>query len=244
MAHAPRPSYSDPYIPHDLRNLPGNWRSHIAGYYGAVQAIDDCVGAVVAALQRTNQLDNTIIVFFSDHGCTFRTRLGEYKRSPHDSSLRVPMVIAGPGFNQSRMIDEVVLLLDLTPTLLDGAGITPPTSMRGRPLKPLVDSFRIVVTFRTITGRISAPPYAAAGVNPSAAKYVRTVTFRPISARRNVTLPLLQPRTRTSARRPNRATREYTRSIRTSDNSPTPSSQPSGADFSRRIQTYVLTLPS
>jgi arylsulfatase A-like enzyme len=140
MAHAPRPSYSDPYIPHDLRNLPGNWRSHIAGYYGAVQAIDDCVGSVVAALQRTSQLDNTIIVFFSDHGCTFRTRLGEYKRSPHDSSLRVPMVIAGPGFNQSRMIDEVVSLLDLTPTLLDGAGITPPTSMRGRPLKPLVDS--------------------------------------------------------------------------------------------------------
>ena len=129
--------YVDPYIPEDLRNLPGDWRSRIPGYYGCVQAIDDCVGTLVAALERTGQLDNTIVLFFSDHGCTFRTRLGEYKRSPHESSIRVPFVIAGPGFNQSTVIDEVVSLLDLTPTLLDGAGIQPPASMRGKPLKPL-----------------------------------------------------------------------------------------------------------
>jgi arylsulfatase A-like enzyme len=139
FARAPRPDYADPFIPHDLRNLPGNWRSHIAGYYGSVQAIDDCIGSLVAALERTGQLRNTIIVFFSDHGCTFRTRLGEYKRSPHESSIRVPFVIAGPGFDQSAVIDEVVSLLDLTPTLLDGAGIQPPTSMRGKSLKPLAE---------------------------------------------------------------------------------------------------------
>lgn len=46
-------------------------------------------------------------------------------------------MIAGPGFDQSAVIDEGVSLLDLTPTLLDGAGIQPPASMRGRPLKPL-----------------------------------------------------------------------------------------------------------
>ena len=130
-------SYADPFIPGDLRNLPGNWRSRIPGYYGCVQAIDDCVGALVSALDRTGQLENTILLFFSDHGCTFRTRLGEYKRSPHDSSLRVPFVIAGPGFDQSIVVDEVVSLLDLTPTLLDAAGIRPPSSMRGKPLKPL-----------------------------------------------------------------------------------------------------------
>jgi arylsulfatase A-like enzyme len=129
--------YVDPYIPEDLRNLPGDWRSRIPGYYGCVQAIDDCVGTLISALDRTGQLDNTIVLFFSDHGCTFRTRLGEYKRSPHESSIRVPFVIAGPGFDQSTVIDEVVSLLDLTPTLLDGAGIPPPASMRGKPLRPL-----------------------------------------------------------------------------------------------------------
>lgn len=137
--HPPHPAYADPYIPEDLRHLPGNWRSRINGYYGCVQAIDDCVGSLVAALERTNQLANTIIVFFSDHGCTFRTRLGEYKRSPHESSLRVPFVIAGPGFDRSAVVDEVVSLLDMTPTLLDGAGIEPPASMRGKSLKPLAN---------------------------------------------------------------------------------------------------------
>lgn len=129
--------YTDPYIPEDLRNLPGNWRSRITGYYGCVQAIDDSVGTLVEALEKTGQLDNTIILFFSDHGCTFRTRMGEYKRSPHESSIRVPFVIAGPGFDQSIVIDEIVSLLDLAPTLLDGAGLQPPASMRGKPLKPL-----------------------------------------------------------------------------------------------------------
>ena len=131
--------YADPYIPADLRNLPGNWRSRISGYYGCVQAIDDCVGTLVASLDKTGQLDNTIILFFSDHGCTFRTRLGEYKRSPHESAIRVPFVIAGPGFDQATVIDEVVSLLHLTPTLLDAAGIQPPASMRGKPLKSLTE---------------------------------------------------------------------------------------------------------
>ena len=129
--------YVDPYIPEDLRNLPGNWRSRIPGYYGCVQAIDDCVGTLVAALETSGQLDNTIIVFFSDHGCTFRTRLGEYKRSPHEASIRVPFIMAGPGFDHSMVIEEVVSLIDLMPTLLDGAGLQSPASLRGRSLKAL-----------------------------------------------------------------------------------------------------------
>ncbi|MBS1823121.1 MAG: sulfatase-like hydrolase/transferase [Acidobacteria bacterium] len=134
--------YTDPYIPTDLRNLPGNWRSRIPGYYGCVQAIDDCIGTMVAALERTGQLDNTIILFFSDHGCTFRTRMGEYKRSPHESSIRVPFVIAGPGFDRSAVIDEVVSLVDLMPTLLDGAGLPAPAGTRGKSLKTLGDDSR------------------------------------------------------------------------------------------------------
>lgn len=132
-------SFDNPYVPTDLLNLPGNWQSHLPGYYGCVQAIDDCVGRVVKTLEKTGQLDNTVILFFSDHGCTFRTRMGEYKRSPHDSSIHVPFIIAGPGFDRARVIDELVTLLDLTPTLLGAAGITPPPSMKGRSLIPLTN---------------------------------------------------------------------------------------------------------
>jgi arylsulfatase A-like enzyme len=131
-------SFVDPFVPRDLRSLQGNWQSHLPGYYGCVQAIDDCVGRLVETLTKTGQLENTVILFFSDHGCTFRTRMGEYKRSPFDSSLRVPFIVAGPGFDQSQTVDEVVSLLDLAPTLLDAAAIVPPAEMKGRSLLPLV----------------------------------------------------------------------------------------------------------
>lgn len=129
--------YDNAFVPQDLRDLPGNWNSRLKGYYGCVQAIDDCVGRVVQTLEKTGQLENTIIVFFSDHGCTFRTRLGEYKRSPHESSIRVPLIFAGPGFDHAATLDEVVSLLDLTPTLLDGCNVAVPSSMQGRSLKAL-----------------------------------------------------------------------------------------------------------
>jgi arylsulfatase A-like enzyme len=133
-------TYKDPFVPQDLRNLPGNWQTHLPGYYGCVQAIDDCVGKLVDSLNQSGQLDNTVIVFFSDHGCTFRTRLGEYKRSPHESSLRVPLIFAGPGFDRGTVINELVSLLDLTPTLIDAAAVTVPGTMKGRSLLPLIDN--------------------------------------------------------------------------------------------------------
>jgi arylsulfatase A-like enzyme len=136
-------AYADPFVPADLRSLPGNWRSRIPGYYGCVQAIDDCVGSLVSALERTGQLDDTVILFFSDHGCTFRTRLGEYKRSPHESSLRVPFILAGPGCDQARVVEESVSLLDLAPTLLSAAGIEPADGMRGRSLAPLLSDAQV-----------------------------------------------------------------------------------------------------
>ena len=131
-------SFKDAFVAYDLRNLPGNWQSHLPGYYGCVQAIDDCVGTLVNTLKETDQLDNTVIVFFSDHGCTFRTRLGEYKRSPHESTCAFRAIFAGPGFDRGAIVNEVVSLLDLTPTLIDAAGVTVPASMKGKSLLPLV----------------------------------------------------------------------------------------------------------
>ena len=130
--------YDNSFVPQDLRDLPGNWNSRLKGYYGCVQAIDDSLGRLIAALEKTDQLENTVIVFFSDHGCTFRTRMGEYKRSPHDAAIRVPMIFAGPGFDFSSVQEELVSLLDLTPTLIDAAGVAAPGTMQGKSLKPLL----------------------------------------------------------------------------------------------------------
>jgi arylsulfatase A-like enzyme len=83
-------------------------------------------------------LDNTIVVFTSDHGCHFKTRNPEYKRSCHESSIRVPLAIRGPGFDGGGALRQMVSLIDLPPTLLDAAGIAVPKTFQGRSILPLV----------------------------------------------------------------------------------------------------------
>ncbi|MGC9292847.1 MAG: sulfatase-like hydrolase/transferase [Acidobacteriaceae bacterium] len=132
--------HDNAYVPQDLRDLPGNWNSRLKGHYGCVQAIDDCVGRLVETLKKTGQLDNTVLVFFSDHGCTFRTRMGEYKRSPHDAAVRVPLIFAGPGFDHAITLRDIVSLVDLAPTLIESCGAQAPASMQGRSLAALPTS--------------------------------------------------------------------------------------------------------
>jgi arylsulfatase A-like enzyme len=78
-------------------------------------------------------------VFLSDHGCHFRTRNIEYKRSPHESSIHIPLVIQGPGFNRSLSVTELTSQIDVAPTLLQAVGLPIPASMQGRSFLPLFD---------------------------------------------------------------------------------------------------------
>jgi arylsulfatase A-like enzyme len=83
--------------------------------------------------------ENTLILYTSDHGSHFRTRNSEYKRSCHEASIRVPMVACGPGFRGGAVVDELVSLIDVPPTILAAGGVEPPGEMRGRPLQALAD---------------------------------------------------------------------------------------------------------
>ena len=76
------------------------------------------------------------MMYTSDHGCHFKTRNAEYKRSGHESSVRVPTAFSGPGFQMGGRRQEVMSLVDLVPTLLDASGIEPPEVMPGRSLMP------------------------------------------------------------------------------------------------------------
>ena len=126
------------YVPPDLRAFPGDWHEQLPDYYGACESIDASVGRLRKVLEEEGMADNTIFVFMSDHGCHFCTRNTEYKRSTHNSSLRVPMLIHGPGFESARQIQEIVGILDLAPTLLDAAGVPIPESMKGHSFFPIV----------------------------------------------------------------------------------------------------------
>jgi arylsulfatase A-like enzyme len=80
----------------DLSALGGGsaW-SHMAGYLGMIKRLDEALGRLLDALRSLNCLENTIVLFTSDHGNHFKTRNDEYKRSPHESGLRVPTALQG-----------------------------------------------------------------------------------------------------------------------------------------------------
>lgn len=129
--------HRNPWIPEDLRNRPGDWYTELPDYYGICERIDECYGRLIESLRAQDELENTIVLFTSDHGSQFITRAAEYKRTSHESSIRVPGIIRGPGFENTQTVDDLVSLIDFPPTLLDAAGLSVPSSMEGRSLVPL-----------------------------------------------------------------------------------------------------------
>lgn len=129
---------TDPYVPPDLTDQHGDWYSELPDYYGMVKRLDECIGDLLDALDRMNVRDDTVVAYTSDHGCHFRTRPGEYKRTPHESAVRVPAIVAGPGFDGGTDVERVTSTLDIPPTLLDAAGLDVPDEMHGDSFLPVV----------------------------------------------------------------------------------------------------------
>jgi arylsulfatase A-like enzyme len=140
--------FRNPYVPPDLRPFPGDWPFQLANYYGDCRSIDESMGKIFQTLKEQHLEDNTIVIFLSDHGCHFRTRNTEYKRSPHESSIHIPLIIQGPGFNHNRMMSEMVSLVDLAPSLLSALGLPIPAAMQGRNFVPLVDDAKARESWR------------------------------------------------------------------------------------------------
>lgn len=126
-------------VPDDLKALPGTWQAQLPDYYGCIEAIDQSVGRVLKVLEEEKLAEDTIFVFLSDHGCHFMTRNKEYKRSTHNSSIRVPLIVDGPGFRGTQRVPELMGLIDVAPTLLEAAGVPVPTSWKGHSVMPLLN---------------------------------------------------------------------------------------------------------
>ncbi len=130
--------YANPFVPEDLRPFPGDWLSSLPDYYGCIARVDEAVGRILQTLSELGMEENTIVSLLSDHACHFRTRNSEYKRSPHESSVHIPLVAQGPGFNGSLVVPELVSQVDVAPTLLDAAGVPIPDTMQGKSAMPLL----------------------------------------------------------------------------------------------------------
>ena len=131
--------FKDFVTPGDLMDTGGDWRENYPDYLGCIHALDEGLGRIMDELESQGILDDTLIVFTSDHGSHFCTRNGEYKRSCHEGCLRIPMVARGPGFRGGKVVDDLVSLIDVPPTIVAESGLTPPYSMQGRPLQGLAN---------------------------------------------------------------------------------------------------------
>lgn len=110
-----------------------------ACYYAEITLVDEQFGRIIDHLEATDQLDNTLIVFHSDHGEMLGDHGLLYKGCRFFEGLvHVPMMISGPGLKQDLRSDALVELVDIAPTILDAANIDIPASMQGTSLIPLL----------------------------------------------------------------------------------------------------------
>ena len=106
----------------------------------SLQAIDDMVERIVSALETTQELDNTYVIYSSDNGFHLgEHRLPAGKDFPYEEDIRVPAVVRGPGVPAGHRIEAMVLNSDLAPTLAEIAGIEAPEFVDGRSFLALFD---------------------------------------------------------------------------------------------------------
>ena len=143
-------------------------------------AVDDGLGRILAALEKAGALDNTIVVFTSDHGYFYGEHgLNEERRLAYEETIRIPLLIRyPPRIKAGTVASEMVLTIDLAPTLLELAGLNPAAGVDGRSLVPLFngapgawrDSFLVEYYSDTVFPRILKMGYSA--VRTRNAKYI------------------------------------------------------------------------
>lgn len=123
-----------------LDPTPEELRRMRAYYYANVEMIDTQVGRILDALEARRNMDNTIVIFTSDHG----DNLGDHgliqKWAPYDEVTRVPLIISAPRrFDGGREVTELVQLFDLGPTILEWAGVSPDPTFEAQSLNPALE---------------------------------------------------------------------------------------------------------
>ena len=112
-------------------------REDYQGRAGSLMAVDDRFGDMVETLKKSGELKNTLIVFVSDNGwLQGQHRIPGDKYLPYEESLRIPMIMRGPGVPKGQEIDTQVSNADVVPTLVDLAGVKAGRKMDGISLLP------------------------------------------------------------------------------------------------------------
>ncbi len=119
-----------------------NYRHYLAAYYFYLEMVDGQIGEILAALDASGQRDDTLIVFYADHGDGLAShRMATKQVSFYEEVTRVPLIFAGSGVTGGgRLIEApLVSLMDLLPTLCDVAGQKTPDGLWGKSLRPWLE---------------------------------------------------------------------------------------------------------
>jgi arylsulfatase A-like enzyme len=132
----PRPhSPARVVVPPYLADTPET-RADLALYYDATARMDDEIGRMLDELKRRRLRDKTLVVFLSDNGAPFPREKGTL----YDSGTRTPLILSWPGVTRAGSVFDLGLVstVDLAPTILELAGVTPPGTMQGRSFRSLL----------------------------------------------------------------------------------------------------------
>jgi arylsulfatase A-like enzyme len=114
-------------------------RQHLADYYGMLLHLDAQVGRILAELDATHQRNQTLVVYTSDHGLAVGSHGLMGKMNLYDHSVRVPLILRGPGVPEGVQQDALCMGFDLYPTLCDLCAIPIPDTVEGKSLKPVLE---------------------------------------------------------------------------------------------------------
>jgi arylsulfatase A-like enzyme len=127
-----------------------SYQKYVRTFYRTITRADLAVGRLMDALVDCDLADNTVVIFSSDHGSMLGAHGLTGKWIMYEESIRVPLIIRDPRLpatQHGRRCDEMVLSIDLAPTMLSLAGVPIPESMQGRDMSPLLG--RTPVSWRT-----------------------------------------------------------------------------------------------
>lgn len=123
-------------LPKFLPDVP-EVREDFADYLGEIQGYDAGIGVLLKKLEEVGELDNTLIVISGDHGAP---GFPHGKCNLYDFGVGVTLAARWPGGKGGRVVDDFANLMDLSPTFLEAAGLTPPKVMTGRSLVHVLSS--------------------------------------------------------------------------------------------------------
>ena len=109
----------------------------IAEYYGMITHLDEQIGRILEALDRSGKAENTYVIFTADHGLAVGSHGLLGKQNIYEHSMKSPLIVRGPDVPAGKSTDAFTYILDLFPTVLNLAGASIPTGVDGIDIRPL-----------------------------------------------------------------------------------------------------------